>query len=329
MKIGIIGATGMIGHHVAKAVADSEHDLLVIHRASSNLTRIADLTFTPVSGDLNERSGLTQALSGIDAVINCAGYYPTVPRSWREDVRVGIEQMENFYAACAEHDLQKIVYVGATIALRRHPDGKPGNADLEYSSQPDNKNPYLQVKWAMDRMAMNKAKEGLPVVVAIPSMTFGEFDYGPTTGRLVMEIANQTIPAYVRGNRNIIYAGDAGHGLLSACEKGRVGERYLLTGHNLTMDEFVALIAQTARVAPPKAIPLSIAKGIGKIQELRYKSFGGELPKLSSTAIAVMSAGQFLEGSKAQQHLGFQALVSAEELVERTVTWFRHVGYVQ
>jgi nucleoside-diphosphate-sugar epimerase len=329
MKIGIVGATGMIGHHVARAVMNSGHELFVIHRESSDLGRIRDLSFVSAIGDLDDCTALTHALSGIDAVINCAGYYPTVPRAWREDVKTGMQQMQNFYQACARSDLQKIVYVGATIALQKHPEGKPGHAELEYPTRPEVKNPYLQVKWAMDKLAIDKAKEGLPVVIAIPSMTFGEFDYGPTTGRLVMDIANRTLPAYVRGDRNIIYAGDAGRGLLLACEKGKVGERYLLTGRNISMDELIRLIASLVEVTPPKAIPLALAKVACRIQEIRYKVFGGDLPKLSSTAIAVLSAGQFLDGSKAEKQLGFRSSVSLEESIHRTVSWFREVGYIQ
>lgn len=328
MKIAVIGATGMIGHHTAKAVIAAGHELFVVHRASSSLEKISDLSFTSAIGDLDDSASLAQALVNVDAVINCAGYYPTVPKPWREDVDAGLQQMNNFYDACAQCNLQKIVYLGAAIALKKNTDGQPGHADLEYASQPDNKNPYLQVKWAMDKLAKEVAQKGLPVVIGIPSMTFGEFDFGPTTGQLLLEIANGNMPAYIQGNRNAIYAGDAGRGLVLACEKGAPGERYLFTGTNISMDELVPLVAKIAGVAPPtKVIPLFVVKTIGKLQEIKYKLFGGTPPKISSTAIAVISAGQFLEGSKAEQELGFKAEVSLEQALQKTLKWFADVGY--
>ncbi len=330
MNIALIGATGMIGHHTARALLQRGHELTIVHRQSSNLEQVRDLQFNAVVADLDSEQQLAAALSGVDAVINCAGYYPTRPRAWRDEVATATGQMENFYRACAAHGkLQKIVYLGAAIALRRHPDGEPGHADLEYPSQPDDRNPYLQVKWAMDRQAKQQASAGLPVVIGIPSMTFGEYDYGPTTGQLLTGIANRTLPGYVQGNRNVIYAGDAGMGLALACERGKPGERYLFTGENVSMDELVARIARLTGVPPLKTIPLPMAKLVSNIQAWKYRLLGGELPRVSSTAIAVMSAGQFLDGSKARDELGFRTQVSLDQALERTLEWFRSAGYIR
>lgn len=328
MRIGVIGATGMLGQHTARAVVAQGHELVVIHRVSSRLDGLRDLKYRSAVADLDDRAALAQALAGVDAVINCAGYYPTVPRPWQEEVHTALVQMENFYAACEGRALHRIVYLGGAIALRRHPAGEPGDETLEYAGEPPSRNPYLQVKWAMDAQALRKARGGLPVVVAIPSMTFGEHDDGPTTGRLIVEIANRTLPGYVRGRRNVIYAGDAGRGLVRACEDGRVGERYLLTGENLTMDALVAKIAAIAHVSAPRAIPLPIAKLVSRLQTWRYQHLHGPLPRVDATAIAVMSAGQFLSGAKAQRELGFRAQVNVDDAIARALTWFREKGYV-
>ncbi len=328
MRIAIIGATGMIGHHTARAAIDRGHEVVVIHRASSNLGQLADIQFTSAIADLDDRESLTRALAGVDAVINCAGYYPTVPRPWREEVKTATAQMDHFYAACAQHKLHKIVYLGAAIALPKQPQGEPGDESLQYPDEPANKNPYLQVKVAMDAQARAQAKAGLPVVIGIPTMTFGEYDYGPTTGRLIVELARQRLPGYVTGNRNVIYAGDAGLGLVRVCEDGKPGERYLLTGENHSMAALVQKITGAAGVPMPKPVPLAGARFVAWLQALRYRWFKGPLPKIDATGIAVMSAGQFLKGDKAQQELGFRASVSADEAIRRALQWFRQQGYL-
>jgi dihydroflavonol-4-reductase len=328
MRIAVIGATGMLGHHTARAVIAYGHALTVVHRASSKLAALSDLNFSAAVADLDNREALTRALSGVDAVINCAGHYPTEPRPWRDDVAIATSQMENFYAACAGHPLKKIVYLGGAIALKRRADGGPADETQEYPGEPDNKNAYLQVKWAMDHQARQKAAAGQPVVIGIPSMTFGEYDPGPTTGRLMVEIANRSLPGYVRGRRNLIYAGDAGRGMVDVCEKGRPGERYLLTGSNMTMDELVAKIATLAAVPVPPAVPLPLAKLVSSMQMLRYRYLNGAKPKVDATAIAVMSAGQFLDGTKAARELGFRAEVSVDEALLRSLRWFRQNGYI-
>ena len=330
MRIGIIGATGMIGHHTALAALARGHQLVVIHRQSSNLATLNDLAFTSAVGDLNDPGALLNALSGLDAVINCAAYYPTKPLPWKAEVATASTQMRNFFDACARAQLQKIVYLGTAIALPKHPQGLPGTEELVYAGRPANKAPYVQVKWEMDYLAREKAKEGLPVVIGIPSMCFGEFDYGPTTGRLIVDIANRELPAYIRGKRNVIYAGDAGRGLVLACESGTAGERYLFTGTNIAMDDLVSLIASIADVPPPKrVIPLSLARAISRVQEARFRLFGGEVPRLSSTAIAILGSGQFLNGAKAEKELGFRSEVDLNETIARTLNWFSQNGYIK
>jgi len=328
MRIAIVGATGLIGHHTARAVVGDGHDLTVIHRQTSNLEILRDITFTSIVADLDDREALARALSRADAVINCAGYYPTIPRSWQEEVARAKAQMENFYSACAEHDFEKIVYVGGSVALRKHPLGQPGNESFAYKSQPADKNAYLQVKWHMDRLAIEQGKAGLPVVIGIPSTTLGEYDYGPTTGRFVVEVANRTLPAYIQGKRNIIYAGDAGRGLVMLLKAGKPGERYLLSGTNIMMSDFIERVAAKAAVPAPRPVSLGFAKMVAKAQQWRYRLFDGTPPKISDTVIGVMSAGQYLDGEKAEKSLGFKSLTSVDETIERTLTWFKKNGYI-
>lgn len=328
MRIAIIGATGMIGHHTALAAQAAGHELIVLHRPNTDLSRIADIKGERRVATLDKRQWLERGLEGAEAVINCAAAYPTSPRHWQAEARAACAQMQKFYDACAVHNLQKIVYLGASIALPKAPKGQLGDAELRYQNPPRNKNPYLQAKWAMDELALQQAEKGLPVVIGIPSMTFGEFDYGPSTGQLITEIANGGLKAYVRGDRNVVYAGDAGRGLLACAERGRPGQRYLITGDNTNMDTLVAEIARLSQQATPKPAPLAVAKLLNQLQTAAYK-LGGPLPKISSTAIAVMSAGQHLDGEKAAQELGYQAQFSYQQALAKAYSWFQQQHYVQ
>jgi dihydroflavonol-4-reductase len=90
------------------------------------------------------------------------------------------------------------------------------------------------------------------VVVGIPSMTFGEYDPGNSTGSFVIEMANRTLPSYVAGKRNVVYAGDAGRGLVRVCEDGHPGERYLICGENLTMQQLMAKMLRLQGLPNPR-----------------------------------------------------------------------------
>ena len=322
MRIAVIGATGMLGHHVAREAHRAGHDVIALYRSPRLLKSLEDVDCEPRQADLEDVNSLNRSFKGADAVIHCAAHYPGAPKPLAEEMKTATRLMSNFYAVCADLPLKKIVYVGAAIALPKRSDGQPSDGSQSYLKPPKDKNPYLQVKWAQDAMALRFAREGMPVVIGVPSMTFGEYDPGNSTGRFVLEMANRTFLGYVEGRRNVIYAGDAGRGLVRVCENGPPGERYLITGENLTMQQLMAKIAFATGAPEPKAIPLAVAKLLSGWQTVRHKYLHGPVPKVSASAIAVMSSGQFLDGSKAKRELGYQPRVSIDEAIRRTFEWF-------
>ena len=328
LHIGVLGATGMLGHHAARAAVAAGHRVTVFHRAGSDLSRLGDLPADRLVADLSDADSLTQAFAAVDVVVHAAAFYPTTPRPWQQDVAEAERQIHRVLDAVRDSGVQKLVYVGAAIALQTAPPGVKGRESNEYAGTPESKNPYLRAKWAMDRAVMDAGKRGLPVCIAIPSMTFGEFDFGPSTGQLLTRLANDDLPGYVQGDRNVIYAGDAGRGIVAVAERGARGERYLLTGHNTNMDALVAKIAKLCGKDTPKPVPLGIARLLARWQAVKHRYFDGEEPALTPTAIAVMSAGQHLSGMKAKQDLGFEAEVSLDEALARAHAWFQAQGMV-
>jgi len=329
MKIGIIGGTGMLGHHIAIEAQIRQYELVLIHRKGTDLDRVVDLRFESRIADLNDRGSLVKAFEGLDAVANCAAYYPTLPKPLAQEMKTARLQMKFFLDALEKAKIEKALYVGGAIALPKALNGM-ANEEATYDKAPENTAPYVQVKWLMDDMAREAAKDGLPIVIGIPSMTFGEYDFGPTTGRLIVELANQTLKAYVKGQRNVVSARDAGRGLLYSLEKGKAGERYLITGENTDMDTLVATICERAGVPPlTKTASINMAKLASKLQETRYALFRGEPPKLSSTAIAVMAGGQHLDGTKAQVELDYRPDLTMRDAVDRAYIWFEKNGYIK
>lgn len=329
MKIGILGGTGMLGHHLSIEAQIRQYEIVLIHRKDTELKKVIDLRYESRIADLNDRGSLIKAFEGLDAVANCAAYYPTKPKPLAQEIKTARLQMTFFLDAIEKAKVKRALYLGGAIALPKALNGL-ANEEASYGKAPDNNAPYVQVKWLMDDMAQQAAQDGLPIVIGIPSMTFGEYDFAPSTGRLIVEIANQRLKAYVKGKRNIVSARDAGRGLLYALEKGKFGERYLITGENTDMDTLVATICERAAIpALTKTIPINMAKLISKLQETRYALFRGEPPKLSSTAIAVMAGGQHLDGTKAKVELDYAPNLTMRDTIDRAFIWFEKNGYIK
>lgn len=326
MRIAVIGATGMIGSHVLKAGASRGHDMIAISRRP--LSGPA-LHFAPVetrTADLANVPELRRAIEGTDAVVHCAGYYPGAPRPLHVELAEATKLSNNFYEACSGLDLQRIVYVGAAIAVPRNGNGTASDGQANFTKEPPSSNSYLQVKWLQDSIARKHAADGLPVVIGVPAMTFGEFDPGNTTGNFILGVAKGKFKAFVDGRRNVVYAGDAADGLILAAERGITGHRYLFTGENLTMEQLMGKIARITQAPMPKTMPLFITKALYAFQLLRYKFLSGPVPTISETAMAVMSSGQFLEGRVAASELGYKPCISVDEAIERALAWFVQTG---
>ncbi len=326
VKIAVIGATGMIGNHVLQAGARRGHDMIAISRRPLSGAALHLEGVEARTADLAHVPELRRAIEGADAVVHCAGYYPAAPRPVHLELAEATKLSNNFYEACVGLGLQRIVYVGAAIAVPRTSGGMASDGQASFTKEPSSSNSYLQVKWLQDSIARKHAADGLPVVIGVPAMTFGEFDPGNTTGNFILGVAKKTFRAFVDGKRNVVYAGDAADGLILAAERGITGHRYLFTGENLTMEQLMGKIARITQAPMPKTIPLPLTKALYAFQLLRYKFLSGPVPTISETALAVMSSGQFLDGRVAASELGYKPSVSVDEAIERALAWFVKAG---
>lgn len=323
-----MGATGMLGQHAAWAVQEAGHELVVLHRAQARLDHLRGLSYSGRIADLDQPAGLPHALRGLDAVILAAAYYPTAPKPWRSEVAHALAQLNGFYAACAAARMGRIVYVGDACMLTRAGQGRQADESCLSVHPPGDRSAHLQVKWAMDQCTQQVAQQGLPVISVLPGIALGEYDFAPNTGRMLISIANATLPAYLAGECNVVYAGDVAQGALLALEKGRTGQRYLLTGEDLTTTDWVARIARAARVAPPRSVPPSVGRATASLQSIEYLMVGGDAPKLPAAVSGPFAHSQRLSGAKARQELGYAPQVGVDEAIARTLSWFKRHGYL-
>ncbi|MGE5385627.1 MAG: NAD-dependent epimerase/dehydratase family protein [Betaproteobacteria bacterium] len=327
MKIAVIGATGLIGQHAARALVSHGDALRIVHRAGSRLQSLEHLPFETAEADLDDRAALTEALRDVDAVIHCAGYYPRQFNRTEEELAIARRQMGNFCQAALDAGCSKAVYVSAASVLEKPAPGQLADESMVCREEPSRNNPFRLIKWHQDKIAEEYIGRGLPLVFAIPSMVFGEYDHGPTAGRLIVGIANGTLRHYIDCQRNIVAGADLAQGLLRCLAAGRVGERYILAGTNIHFGELVEKIAAAAKVSPPKRVSLVVARALAGLQELQYR-MTGKTPSVKRSELAMIASGKFLDAGKAEQELGFKAQIGVDDAIGRALRWFRNNGYV-
>jgi dihydroflavonol-4-reductase len=202
--------------------------------------------------------------------------------------------------------------------------GRPAD-ERDHAPAWELKVPYKLTKLAAEQVALERAADGHDVVIVNPTTTIGPGDRGPTpSGRMVRDVLSRRIRGYIRsGGMNVVAAQDVARGHVLALERGRVGERYLLGGDNLTMRGLFELIAEAGGVPEPRvAVPYTIAIGAARVFDILSRPLGREPELLVLDAVRLARLPMYFTSAKAEAELGYAHRPAREALAE-AVQWFR------
>jgi len=327
MKTLVTGATGFLGSHVARALAARGEDLRVLVRASSDLRALDGLNAERFVGDLRNSSSLAGALEGVARVFHVAADYRLWARDPREIYESNVGGTQNLLDAASHAGVEKFVYTStvATVAVPRE-GGLPNEATQ--SSVDEMIGHYKRSKFEAEQCAVRAAGTGLPVVIVNPTTPVGPGDWKPTpTGKIIVDFLNGRMPGYVDTGLNFVPVEDCARGHLLAAERGRVSERYILGGRNLTLKEMLDMLAiASGRPAPRWKIPYVVAYAAGWVDAGISRVLGRE-PQIPLEGVRMSRHKMFVDASKAERELGF-APGPIEGALERAVEWYETNGYV-
>ena len=196
-----------------------------------------------LSADLRDATSIAEFAHGCDTIYHVAADY----RLWVPDpapmYAANVEGTRNIFEAGRRAKVKRIVHT-STVGALGIVFGGSGREDTPVRLE-DMVGPYKRSKFLAEQLAVTAASEGLPVVIVNPSTPVGPLDYKPTpTGRIILDFLNRRMPAYVDTGLNLAPVEDVARGHLLAAERGRIGEKYILGGENLTLAEMLGRLAQ-------------------------------------------------------------------------------------
>lgn len=324
----LTGATGFVGSHVARALADQGGDLRLLVRASSNTKNIDDLKADRVTGDLRDPASLEKGIAGCDVVFHVAADYRLWVRDPEAMYRANVEGTRAILEAARKNKVRRVVYTSSVATMGFTSNGQPANENSPVSL--DNMiGPYKRSKFQAEQVAIEAARAGQDVVIVNPSTPVGERDIKPTpTGRIVVDFLKRKFPAYVDTGLNLVDVQECAHGHIAALEKGRSGERYILGGENLTLKQILdKLAAITGLPSPTVRVPYVLALATGVVDEIFTGRIRGKEPRATIDAVRMGRKKMFVSSSKAERALGWKA-GSVDDALQRAAEWFRENGYV-
>jgi len=312
---------------VTRQLVARGEEVRVLIRASSSNRAISDLPLEYVTGDLRDPASLERAMKGVRRVFHVAADYRLWAKRSQEIYDSNVGGTKNLLAAAKAAGVAQLIYTStvATIAVDR----------LELPNEfTDSKleemiGHYKRSKWMAEQEALKAAKEGLPVVVAMPTTPVGPWDWKPTpTGKIILDFLNGKMPGYVETGLNFVGVEECAAGHLLVAERGKVGERYLLGAENLTLKEMLDTLAKiTSLPAPGMKIPHGVALGVAYVESTLSRLVGRE-PQIPVEGVKIAQHRMFVDCSRAQKELGFQP-GSVAAALERAVRWYQLKGYVK
>lgn len=323
----VTGATGFVGSAIVRALLACGDDVRVLARPNSNRHNVASLKVEVVEGRLEDEASLRRAMHGCSRLIHTAADY----RIWVPDpaamMAANVEGTRALMRAALAEKVERIVYT-SSVATLGHVEG--GSADEDTPSALDDKvGPYKQSKFLAEEVVRRMvAEDGLPAVIVNPSTPVGPGDVKPTpTGRMIVEAASGRMPAYVDTGLNIVHVEDVAEGHLLAMEKGRIGERYILGGDNMSLADILAEIARITGGRPPlMKLPRAPLYPLAFCAELWARLAGGE-PFVTIDGLKMSRWHMFFSSAKAERELGYRHR-SAHEALKAAVEWFQSTGEV-
>jgi dihydroflavonol-4-reductase len=327
MLVFVTGATGFVGSHVARVLAEQGASLRLLVRSGSDSRNIDSLNAERVAGDLRDPGSIETAVSGCEVVFHVAADYRLWVRDPAEMYRSNVEGTRAVLQAARKCGVRRVVYTSsvATMGFTSTGESADEHSPVSLSNMIGH---YKRSKFMAEQVALEAGRSGIDVVVVNPSTPIGERDIKPTpTGRIIIDFLKRKFPAYVDTGLNLVDVTQCARGHIAALEKGKSGERYILGGENLTLKQILDKLGEITGLPSPRVkVPYFMALATGVIDEMVIGHIFGREPRATIDAVRMGRKKMFVSSAKAKRDLQWEA-VGVDDALRRAVEWFRSNGY--
>lgn len=327
MPIFLTGASGFLGSHVARVLADQGANLRLLVRPTSNLKNLEGLKAETATGDLRNPASLEKAMSGCDTVFHVAADYRLWVTDPDEMYRSNVDGTRAILEAARKNRIKSIVYTSSVATIGFTSNGHPADEDSPVSLA-DMIGHYKRSKFMAEQIALEAGRSGMRVVTVNPTTPIGEYDIKPTpTGRIIVDFLKRKFPAYVETGLNLVDVRECARGHVAALEKGRSGERYILGGENLTLKQILDKLAAISGLPSPAIkLPYFVAYAAAAVDETVSGRILGHEPRATIETVRMGKKKMWASSAKAERELGWRT-IPVDDALRRAVEWFRANGY--
>jgi dihydroflavonol-4-reductase len=291
-------------------------------RPGSDARNLRPLSLELASGELGDVRSLEEAVRGCDALFHVAADYRLGVADPRQLYRANVDGTRNLLDAARRAGVARIVYTSSVATVGLPSDGSPGTEDTPVALS-DMIGHYKRSKFIAEESVREFVRGGLPVVIVNPSTPIGPGDVKPTpTGQMVLDAAAGRTPAYVDTGLNVVHVDDVAAGHVQAFERGRIGERYVLGGENMTLQQILVQISSVAGRKPPRIrLPHAALLPVAYASEALAR-LTGRGTRVSVEAVRLARKHMYFSSAKAVRELGYAWRPPGVAFAD-AIAWFR------
>jgi dihydroflavonol-4-reductase len=323
MKIAVTGANGHVGANLVRTLLGQGHQVRAVCHAHKQ--GIEDLGLEFVTADVRDAPSLEQAFAGVELVYHLAARINISPGDEDEVHAVNVLGVRNVVAACSKTRVRRLVHFSSIHAFAAAPHDQPIDEERPLN---DGRNvpPYDRSKAAGEREVRAGIERGLDAVVVNPTAILGPFDFGPSRmGQVLLDLYHRRLPALVDGGFDWVDVRDVVAGAIAAAERGKRGEKFLLSGEHRPVRELAQMAEElTGRAAPRFVSPMWLAR-VGAPFATAAARVVGKEPLFTSRSLHALRNHQMVSHGKATRELGYKPRPLRETL-QASYDWFREAG---
>jgi len=327
MTVTVTGASGHIGNNIVRSLlAERRRVRCLVHADES---AIKGLDLERVKGDVLRPESLAAAFSGAETVYHLAGRVSIVRDDEKVVHAVNVFGTRNVVDACLKCGVKRLIHFSSIHALRQDPQDEP-LTETRQLVEGDDLPPYDRSKSLGEKEIIAGLRRGLDAVVVNPSGIVGPYDFKPSpTGEMLLKLSCGKLSALVAGGYDWVDVRDVALGAIAAERKGKIGERYILSGEWVALKDLAAMWGEIARVKVPELVfPLWLARLAAPFSTL-YAELIHSRPLFTSDSVKVVSKGnRHVSHAKATAELGYHPRPIRRSL-EDTYAWLVETGRLQ
>jgi dihydroflavonol-4-reductase len=324
-RVCVTGGTGMLGYQLVAQLLRLGAHVRVLALPPPIMHPIhTQKTVFKVFGDVRDAELVRLATAGCDVIFHTAGVV-SISRAGREQMQsVHVDGTKNVLNAARGQ--ARVVHTSSiyTLGASHEPEIRCEDDTFELHRLPVR---YVHAKLASERLALDAASQGQNIVVTNPGYLVGPEDHGRSVmGRFCIRFWKGRVLLIPPGGMNLVDVRDAARGHLLAAERGRSGNRYVVGGENVTLGQFLAMLAEAGGMSPRPIphIPWWAMCAIAGISECRAQ-FNRRDPYPSFQHVWMSRYFWFCRSDRAEQELGYRCRPISTSLAD-AYRWYVECG---